>query len=718
MDVLQPVPVHAEPASPAARSPEQGVVGGAASPHGIGSLIPPAAPAPSGGDGGAEPQKAEPAGFNTYDPISKQWVSAAGARGSARWDTKAKAWLADADPSTADTKVDARGFADLAFTADEKADADVKLNGGQLRSDDLHHLDMRTVQAIDPQSPVPAKILKSALDESWHEAKAELTVGTGNLDVRQALMRKLWEFRQWDHEEVLQRVKAKLPKKGDDPCTMSSPYSRVRYPAYFPKPGGNLPDDALKEWAAAGSTTLTSDIDVNLKGAATELAVPAFNEEFKLARNGFQFNREPGVTYDVNVYAVDFMHGAGVAVTGADGGQSLTTSQEFGAAVMGPKSASDPTAVEKGRRGLSGLGARQSDADAQEVWAHVKVRRYMTADEWGAYKADIIAAGYTRDDAAGAAASAMMTQAEARFETWRQTMLNEMMQAFAPMEADADAVQALADGAQSTGVKDLEAAAGYDDGPGGAPSHGKVEDRQMAAANRVYERKLQEIAQLRRACRALQTELGAGTRKADEVTADLDLRYAQLRDRLSEASLYANEAYVTDGAVNHAVVGLQIGRPLQQDKRAMLNAVIENHADVRKEVARHDSWLGEAAYKAGKYMWRLGDAAKNLGVDHPAVDAVYGAGFEIANTVKGGGGDPEQLSADKVEDAMGITGARDSKEGIAEMIGEVDVLAKQAQVRVNELRSDRQLGLAAPTVAPVDGKAVDRRAPASGGSTG
>ena len=132
----------------------------------------------------------------------------------------------------------------------------------------------------------------------------------------------------------------------------------------------------------------------------------------------------------------------------------------------------------------------------------------------------------------------------------------------------------------------------------------------------------------------------------------------------------------------------------------------------------HDSWLGGAAYKAGKYMWRLGDAAKNLGVDHPAVDAVYGAGFEIANTVKGGGGDPEQLSADKVEDAMGITGARDSKEGIAEMIGEVDLLAKQAQVRVNELRSDRQLGLAAPTVAPVDGKAVDRRAPASGGSSG
>lgn len=713
METVQPVSTVTS-ASPESQAQAQAgpAATTAASPQGVGSLIPPTPP--SGDAGPSAP--ALPATFNSYDPVSKQWLSAGGARGSARWDSKAKAFLGADQASTADTKVDERGFAGLAFTADEKAAADVKLNGGDLKTSDLHHLDMKTVQAIDPQSAVPAKILQSALDESWHEAKAHLTTGDGNLEVRKTLMKKLWEFRQWDHDQVLRIVKGKLPKSGEDPFTLASPYTEVRYKGYFPTAGTRLPDDALKEWASAGSTTLTSDIDVNLKGAATELAVPAFNAEFKKARSGFTFKREPGVTYDVNVYAMDFMHGAGVAVDGPDGRPSVATSQEFGEAVMGAKSATDPTLVEKGRKGLSGAGARKGDADSQEIWAHVKVRRYMTAAEWQEYKNDIVAAGHARDDEAGAEAAQMMVQAEARYETWRQTMLLEMMRSFAPMESQADEVQQLADRSTGTGVQQLDAAAHYDNGVSGAPSHGRVEDRQMAASNRVYEQKLEAIAQKRRLCRALQTELSAGTRKADDVKAELDAEYAELRNLLAEASLYANEAYVTDGAVNHTVVALQIGRPLQQDKRAMLNAVIENHADVRKEVGRHDSWLGEAAYKAGKYMWRLGDAAKNLGVDHPSVEAVYGAGYDIANKVKGGAGDPEVLSAAQIESNMGIAGRKGSKDGISAMIGQVDVLSKQSQVRVKELRSDRQLAPAKAAVAPVGGKAVDRREPKSDGS--
>ena len=66
-----------------------------------------------------------------------------------------------------------------------------------------------------------------------------------------------------------------------------------------------------------------------------------------------------------------------------------------------------------------------------------------------------------------------------------------MMRAFAPMESQADEVQALADTAPGTGVQQLDAAAHYDNGLSGAPGHGQVEDRQMAAANRIYEQKLQ-----------------------------------------------------------------------------------------------------------------------------------------------------------------------------------------------------------------------------------
>ena len=95
-------------------------------------------------------------------------------------------------------------------------------------------------------------------------------------DWRELLMAKLREFRQWHHDLILRRTQA-------DPAIGRA---------------------GLTEWKAAGSTTLTSDFDVNLKGNKTELAVAVFNRLFKA--DGWE--HEAGVVYDVNVYAVDFMH--------------------------------------------------------------------------------------------------------------------------------------------------------------------------------------------------------------------------------------------------------------------------------------------------------------------------------------------------------------------------------------------------------------------------
>ena len=52
-----------------------------ATPQGMGSLIPPSPP--SGGDAGPS-APAVPATFNSYDPVSKKWLSAGGARSSSR----------------------------------------------------------------------------------------------------------------------------------------------------------------------------------------------------------------------------------------------------------------------------------------------------------------------------------------------------------------------------------------------------------------------------------------------------------------------------------------------------------------------------------------------------------------------------------------------------------------------------------------------------------
>ena len=49
-------------------------------------------------------------------------------------------------------------------------------------------------------------------------------------------------------------------------------------------------------------------------------------------------------------------------------------------------------------------------------------------------------------------------------------------------------------------------------------------------------------------------------------------------------------------------------------------------ADALKEIHRHGKTLGEAAFKSGKYLFRLADAAKNAGVRDGLVIKTYARG--------------------------------------------------------------------------------------------
>jgi hypothetical protein len=435
---------------------------------------------------------------------------------------------------------------------------------------------------------------------------------------------------------------------------------------------------------------------VNLKGAATELAVPAFNIAFKQPRMGFKFNNEPGVTYDVNVYALDFMHGAGMEV-GAGTDKHLEVGREFGAAVMGPKKDSPDQEV-KGRSGLADPAKAAQDSVGQEVAAQVKMRRYMTAAEWEKYKTDLIAAAAANSTEAARKMSDSLARAEAGFLRYMSTMLAEMKRGYGPLDEGAE--RALEDGVSEdkSGVEQLnEGAEGvaHARGATGTAAHAGAEQAVMGASNRIYERMLTEVAQLRSRCKLLQAQLDGAQvsdRRPDDVRADLDAQYTILREKLSEAALYANEAYVTDGAVNHTVVGLQIGRPVQQQRNELLHAVIENHADVRKEISRHSSWLGEAAYKSGKYAWRLAEAARQLGLTGDPVEPLFDAGYTIANEIKGKGGDPEVGSNSVMFEKLGIVGIVGTPSGIPELVGKATEVARLAQAEV-VARPD---GLAAP----------------------
>jgi hypothetical protein len=421
------------------------------------------------------------------------------------------------------------------------------------------------------------------------------------------MMQKLWDFRKWHHELVLTETQRRVNAETNDP-------------------------NGLKNWNAAGSASLTSDIDVNLKGTHTELAVKIFNETFK----EFGWDYEAGVVYDVNVYAVDFMHGMGQQTD-----QGLVVSEE------GKRSGRD-------QGGIGDGGVAAWDQGMQREWTLVKTRLYMTPAEWADFK-----------DASGGNGwdAATFTRAEARFDEYRTAMLGKMGK-------EVEQTLTAADEAQKTGSESIREAAKQ-----GATSEGQGEDAAMAASNRLYEEKLEQVASYREALTqavARYDLLVSGKASPSDKGPDLEqvrLRIdgllLELRDLLSECSLFANEAYLTHGAVNHGVVGLQIGKPIAMTNSAMYDAFQENMADALKEIARHDGSIGEAAYKSGKYIWRMADAADNLGVTVEEKRWLLTAGGQIANEIKNKKDvDVEAESARLVKQWLGVSTVAELRQAV------------------------------------------------------
>jgi hypothetical protein len=260
------------------------------------------------------------------------------------WDKEQETWTdsADANPDAMFARVQA---------PDTQEEFDAGMAAGDLSVKGIAQTPFSKIAALDPKGPVPRKVLKTTLGESWSVAKSALATAdppTGAAKTPSAviqakksmrgMMKKIWEFRQWHHDVILQRTKAEVGA------------------------------DKLREWKAAGSTTLTSDIDVNLKGEGTEEAVGAFNRQFKA--DGW--SKEAGVVYDVNVYAMDFMYGKGL-----DKGGYREVQKE--GARLG-----------KVEGGIEDADQAALDQANQEGWAMTKMRIYKTGTEWTSYQDDLL----------------------------------------------------------------------------------------------------------------------------------------------------------------------------------------------------------------------------------------------------------------------------------------------------------------------------------------
>jgi hypothetical protein len=172
----------------------------------------------------------------------------------------------------------------------------------------------------------------------------------------------------------------------------------------------------------------------------------------------------------------------------------------------------------------------------------------------------------------------------------------------------------------------------------------------MEAANRIYEQKLATIHAERQVLKETLAEyakydyrdmLGADPQLAvtaatevPRLGARIDRALLRLRALIAEAAMYANEASMTDATVSHVVLGLQMGRQIDQQKVEGINAVHENLGDVMKEAGRYPTF-GQAAFKSGKYMMRMADAGKNLGFGYIwGVQVLYDLGRKISVDIK------------------------------------------------------------------------------------
>ena len=206
----------------------------------------------------------------------------------------------------------------------------------------------------------------------------------------------------------------------------------------------------------------------------------------------------------------------------------------------------------------------------------------------------------------------------------------------------------------------------------------KSSNLMMASSNRIYEEKLVIINALRQILKgqvkqydgilnsnripltdSLQQEL-------DLINLDIESNLQLLRNMLAEAALFSNEAYITDGAVNHAVVGTQVGMAVKLKNSESKNAVVENLADSLKEISRHGDTIGEAAFKSGKYLFRMADAALNMGFSEKNINDIYNSAVKISDTIKGdsslSGEEQKTESAAAIQQIAGWEGVNSADE--------------------------------------------------------
>lgn len=433
-------------------------------------------------------------------------------------------------------------------------------------------------------------VLTGPFEANWYKAKACLTMDAwpeaalagvpvatpvpaheNSMDLMAALVEM--RGRVWDGF-----AKATLPKIKDAVTAKQATLPALENPA--------VQDKNLKIDEAVGSNSVTSDIDLSLKGENTEIGVALINSEFK---KHFKVPYEPGTLFDINVYSSDWMFG-GTEIEG-----------EAGVATYKPNAEAEPK---------SEL-AKQDRDDANEIWSMVKIRRNMTPQEWETYKTESLAAITASPDQV-ASTTKLYGKVEQEYATFKAAVAQKLVD----MKTDLDNGEA----ALLKGNKSA-----FEGG------HYEEEARSMAASNALYESAILEVKTLRLQIKQLNLDKAA--------PADIDAASAELANKIAKALTFANEVYASEGAVLHTVYGKQgaskkmgkLNDPKNQAETSAfvkkgevkavkydlkpeqyLQSVNENVGDSLHSLNHYAENPEYAAYRAGKYLDRLCEAANLL----------------------------------------------------------------------------------------------------------
>lgn len=331
--------------------------------------------------------------------------------------------------------------------------------------------------------------------------------------------------------------------------------------------------------AWAGSDDPTSDIDVNLKGRYTEDAVAILNKNF---RRAFGQGLESGIVWDINFYAKDFLPSPPKAVTDIATDERERVSgwrPDVEVAIL-----AETTGVEitkKTQAALLKLGLK--DRQTELTMSLVRVRIDMNDQDWEKYKVVVKAEKSLKSHL-----GAYFTKAEAEYKARGKKIAEELKK--------------------------------VDLGKGATESA-----KAMAAENRVYELVLKEVASLRKEFDQKSAKPQPENAQPEKALLEAANAYVSLRAKLSEACMYANEAYLTPASVVGVVANKQMLsrdfkdkeekpqlRKLELSPHEHYQMMNEQFGRIFHQVDVDHADPALALRRSGKYIHRFFNAAKQL----------------------------------------------------------------------------------------------------------